>query len=128
MARSVRRRSALAGWVSQARTRVPGAVRASAGIDATPADIDRFLGAVADVTAGPSGSRTNRTRKPATSGPSPTTRHGRTLPAGWERRVRGADGPLLDTPGGIDTMAGMELPEETIADVTRRLRRIEGQV
>ena len=36
------------------RTRVPGAVRASAGLDATAADIARFLDAVAAIAAGPS--------------------------------------------------------------------------
>ena len=31
-------------------------------------------------------------------------------------------------PGVSGTIAGVELPEETVADVIRRLRRIEGQV
>ena len=35
---------------------------------------------------------------------------------------------MLDTPGGMTRVSVMELPEETITDVTRRLRRIEGQV
>ena len=35
------------------RTRVPGAVRASAGLDATASDIDRFVEAVADIATGP---------------------------------------------------------------------------
>lgn len=42
-------------------------------------------------------------------------------------RVVGSLG-LVDTPGGIRYDAAMELPEETVADVTRRLRRVEGQV
>lgn len=33
-----------------------------------------------------------------------------------------------DTPWGIAMLARMELPEETIGDLIRRLRRIEGQV
>ena len=35
------------------RTRVPGAVRASAGLDTADEDIDRFLAAVADIASGP---------------------------------------------------------------------------
>jgi selenocysteine lyase/cysteine desulfurase len=35
------------------RTHIPGAVRASAGISATSADVDRFLAAVADIAAHP---------------------------------------------------------------------------
>ena len=34
----------------------------------------------------------------------------------------------LHTPWGICTLADMELPDDTIADLIRRLRRIEGQV
>jgi DNA-binding FrmR family transcriptional regulator len=37
-------------------------------------------------------------------------------------------GLTLYTLGGIGSMVDLELPEETVADVTRRLRRIEGQV
>jgi DNA-binding FrmR family transcriptional regulator len=41
----------------------------------------------------------------------------------WE-----AERPWLHTPGGIARVMGMELPEDTITDLLRRLRRIEGQV
>jgi DNA-binding FrmR family transcriptional regulator len=34
----------------------------------------------------------------------------------------------LTTPGGICILVCMELPEETVADLIRRLRRVEGQV
>ena len=37
-------------------------------------------------------------------------------------------GVWLHTPRGIGTIGAMELGEETIADLIRRLRRVEGQV
>ena len=40
----------------------------------------------------------------------------------------GVNGAALHTPGGIATLVRMELSEETVADVIRRVRRIEGQV
>ena len=35
---------------------------------------------------------------------------------------------ICHTPPGISILVGVELPEETVADVIRRLRRVEGQV
>ena len=34
----------------------------------------------------------------------------------------------MTTPGGIDYHVVMELPKDTISDVIKRLRRVEGQV
>jgi selenocysteine lyase/cysteine desulfurase len=47
------------------RTRIPGAVRASAGLSTTPADVDRFLAAVA-VIAGPDASPVEYQQDPVT--------------------------------------------------------------
>ena len=56
------------------RRRMPGAVRASAGINTAPADIDRLLAAVADIAGGRPTARPlqPRTPPPATTGPRAT--------------------------------------------------------
>lgn len=48
--------------------------------------------------------------------------------AGRSDEARSGRTGRLHTPGGIRYRVVMELPEGTVADVTRRLRRIEGQV
>lgn len=45
-----------------------------------------------------------------------------------KRRLQIPPGVCCSTPGGMCSVRGVELPDDTVADLIRRLRRVEGQV
>jgi hypothetical protein len=119
------------------RSSLPGAVRASAGLNTTSDDIDRFQAAVAEIaTNRPSPSPTARIPPPATTGSRATYPAGPAPSERWARRAPEADRPRQGTRSPRRRMHELDLtgrqgrlcPEQRSGGVRRPLQSLPGAV